>query len=226
MRGYLIWDFDDTLAFNKKRWAGVLHELVLRELPDYSATVEDIRRYMQSGFYWHTPEIGHAHIENRDQWWEGIYPQLELALASNHVELEIAKKLTREFPEAYLELSNWSLFDDTLSTLRQLSERGWQHLILSNHVPELESLVTVLGLSGHVEKIFNSALIGYEKPHPEMFRCVLEYVNGAKTWMIGDNLNADVRGAERAGIPAILVRKFQDKALHFCPNLTSLLKVI
>ncbi len=222
MKDYLIWDFDDTLAFHTKRWAGVLHSLVMREIPDCSKTVEDIRRYTHSGFYWHTAEVGHPHIQSRDEWWEGIYPQLELALTLNEVEPLLARKLARAFPVAYLELSNWHLFDDTLPTLEQLSSQGWRHLILSNHVPELEELVKGLGLSEHIEKIFNSAVIGYEKPHPEIFKPVLNYMDGTQFWMIGDNVIADVRGAEAVGIPAILVRKPHDTARRFCSDLTTL----
>jgi putative hydrolase of the HAD superfamily len=219
MKGYLIWDFDDTLAYSTKRWAGILHELLLVEMSNHSSTIEEVRNYTKSGFYWHTPEVGHTHIQSRNEWWEGIYPQLELALTSNNVEPELAKKLARDFPAAYLELSNWRLFDDTLLVLQQLSSHGWKHLILSNHVPELEALVKGLGLSAHIEKVFNSALIGYEKPHPEIFRCVLKYLDGAQAWMIGDNPVADVQGANALGIPAILVRKPFGGVNYFCKDL-------
>jgi putative hydrolase of the HAD superfamily len=226
MKGYLIWDFDDTLAYNPKRWAGVLHELLLSEVPNHPSTVEEVRKYTQSGFYWHTPEVGHKHIQSRDEWWEGIYPQLELALTSNQVEPVLARKLARAFPAAYLELSNWRLFDDTLITLQQLSAQGWRHLILSNHVPELAILLKGLGLSEHVEKVFNSAIIGYEKPHSEMFRAAVKYVNGVQAWMIGDNPNADVRGAEALGIQAILVRKPCPDVKYFCSDLSKVIEIL
>lgn len=226
MGRYLIWDFDDTLAYHTKRWAGILHSLAIQEIPNYSASVEDIRRNTHSGFYWHTPEIAHTHIQSHDAWWEGIYPQLELALTSNSVEPALANKLARAFPAAYLELTNWRLFDDTLPTLQELSKQGWKHLVLSNHVPELEDLLQGLGLSAHLEKVFNSAVIGYEKPHPEIFRSVLTYIDGAQAWMIGDNPVADVQGAETVGIPAILVRKPFDGVDYFCQTLFDLPKIL
>ena len=40
---------------------------------------------------------------------------------------------------------------------------------LMNHVPELESIVSGVGLGGLIETVFTSALTGYEKPHPEAF---------------------------------------------------------
>ncbi|MGH9197011.1 MAG: HAD-IA family hydrolase, partial [Acidimicrobiia bacterium] len=58
-----------------------------------------------------------------------------------------------------------------------------------------------------VESVFTSARIGYEKPHPEAFRTVLSHITDADNiWMVGDNPVADVAGAEKVGIPGILVR--------------------
>lgn len=80
--------------------------------------------------------------------------------------------------------------------------------MLSNHVPELEPIILSLGLGPHLERIFNSALIGYEKPNPEAFRHALAGCGSpARAWMVGDNIEADVHGAESVGLPAILVRR-------------------
>jgi putative hydrolase of the HAD superfamily len=79
--------------------------------------------------------------------------------------------------------------------------------VLSNHVPELSTLVEQLGLGGLVERVFSSAATGYEKPHPEAFRLALRaFGDPVRRWMVGDNPTADVAGAEAIGIPAILVR--------------------
>ncbi len=39
-------------------------------------------------------------------------------------------------------------------------------------------------------------------------------------WMVGDNADADVAGAEEAGIPAILVRKHREGVGRYCEDLT------
>jgi putative hydrolase of the HAD superfamily len=55
--------------------------------------------------------------------------------------------------------------------------------------------------------VFSSALIGYDKPHPEAFRHALRACGEpARRWMVGDNPVADVRGAQTVGIPALLIR--------------------
>jgi putative hydrolase of the HAD superfamily len=112
--------------------------------------------------------------------------------------------------------------------LQTLSERGWEHLLLSNHVPELRDVLKVLGLDQHLSAVFNSAETGYEKPHPQAFRAVLEYT-GYKDplWMIGDNYAVDILDAERMGIPnGILVRKPHPAAPIFCADLWQVLGIL
>ena len=95
-----------------------------------------------------------------------------------------------------------------MPVLERLRAQGWQHAILSNHVPELPSLVEALGLSRLVEPVITSAATGYEKPHPEAFALALHLCGRPRqVWMVGDNPVADVAGAEAAGIPAVLVRR-------------------
>ena len=102
----------------------------------------------------------------------------------------------------------WRLFDDSLPALERLGEAGWRHVILSNHVPELGQLVSGLGLDRHIETVLCSAVTGYEKPHPEAFAAAVGLRrNGEPVWMVGDNPEADVEGARRAGLEAVLVRR-------------------
>ena len=66
-----------------------------------------------------------------------------------------------------------------------------------------------------MKKSINSAEIGYEKPHPEIYnRALVKYGHADKLWMIGDNILADVLGAEQVGIKAILVRRADTRAKH------------
>ena len=83
-----------------------------------------------------------------------------------------------------------------------------EHVILSNHVPELGQLVSGLGLDRHIETVLCSAVTGYEKPHQEAFAAALGLRgDGEPVWMVGDNPEADVEGARRAGLEAVLVRR-------------------
>lgn len=98
-----------------------------------------------------------------------------------------------------------------MPALQALSGAGWRHVIVSNHVPELEQLVADLGLAAHFEAVVTSALVGYEKPHPEIFRIATALTGTGRTVMVGDNPVADVEGARSAGLEAHLVRRTDDR---------------
>ena len=81
--------------------------------------------------------------------------------------------------------------------------------------------------AGLFDHVTNSAVIGYEKPHPEIFRLALEAAgNPTSAWMVGDNVTADILGAEQAGISGILVRKVDPRARWNCHSLEEVLTVI
>jgi putative hydrolase of the HAD superfamily len=109
---------------------------------------------------------------------------------------------------------------DTLPTLDTLSTRGWKHAIVSNHIPELDRIVSALGLMDRIDVFVNSAVVGYEKPNPAIFKLALAKAGDPKdVWMVGDNIDADVLGAEAAGIRSILVRKSDQRAQRCCESL-------
>jgi putative hydrolase of the HAD superfamily len=98
------------------------------------------------------------------------------------------------------------VFPEAGSCLRAVADAGGRNVILSNHVPELARLVADLGLAEHVQRIFTSAVVGWEKPNRVFFEHALAAMgHPARTWMVGDNPLADVAGAEAVGIPAILI---------------------
>jgi putative hydrolase of the HAD superfamily len=217
----LIWDFDGTLGYRHGGWGTVLIEVLGQNVPEIDVTPEQIRPHLQTGFPWHTPERPHPHLRSPDEWWQALSPVFERAFRAIGLDAEQAHSLARHVPETYAAPLHWRLFDDVLPTLTHLSSNEWTHVVLSNHVPELPDIVRHLGLGDLVAHTFSSAQIGYEKPHLQAFRTVTEaYPASEHIWMIGDSLEADVVGAMRAGIPAILVRKPHRDAPHYCAHLS------
>jgi len=217
----LIWDFDGTLGYREGVWwAMSFLELLDREMPDHPFTRDQIAPHLRSGFPWHSPEQPHTHIAGADQWWEALEPLFERVFLALGIESGPARVLAPQVRPVYCNPARWRLFDDTLPALDDLSERGWTHVILSNHVPELAEFAAALGLDSRVAAIFNSARLGYEKPHPQIFREALAFIgNGGPTWMIGDNYVADILGAAAVGVPGVLVRQPHDAARLFCADL-------
>jgi putative hydrolase of the HAD superfamily len=219
---YLIWDFDGTLGYREGRsWAVVLLETLDWQMPGHPYTADQLAPYLRSGFPWHMPEQPHTHIATADQWWAEMTPVFVAAFGALGLDTAPAARLAEHVRPIYSDPARFRLFDDTLPALDALSARGWTHVILSNHVPEFDGIAAALGLTSRMAAVFNSAWLGYEKPHPQIFRQVLDILDGGgPKWMIGDNFTADVRGAEAMGLPAILVRKPNVDARYFAPDLT------
>ncbi len=228
MRKCLIWDFDGTLGYRAGRlWAVPLLDVIRVTFPASDVNVEQLRPHLRAGFPWHTPEIPHPELDSPDRWWEALYPVFERAYQAVGFDAEPARAMARAVREMYLAPHNWHLFDDTPPALEELARRGWTHVILSNHVPELRDIMRYLALDRFIARVFNSAETGYEKPHRRAFDAVLDAFPGpGAIWMIGDSLAADVAGAEAAGIPAVLVRASHETARHCCASLAELPAIV
>ncbi len=221
-RKYLIWDFDGTLAWRPGGWTGAVISILRQSSTGVSATPDQVRPYLQSGFPWHAPENPHPGLSPAE-WWEDLQPVLARAFKGVGVTNGDCHVLARRVRAAYLDPHGWQRYNDSLPALGMLSARGWKHILLSNHVPELPDLLDCLGLTGFFIATFNSAETGYEKPNPKAFRNVLEWIGpGATAWMIGDSFASDVLGALEVGLPAILVRKPHKDAPIYCATLNEI----
>lgn len=237
-KGYLLWDFDGTLGYRKDglrgdAWSMSMVEAIKRVDPKTTISHEQIRPYISSkydwtktkhddvkphidcNFPWHEPEVEHFHLNTPELWWahlRNVFYKVYRALGFTESE---SKEISNYVQPIFLDLSYWELFDDTLDVLNRLEHLGWHHMIVSNHVPELKTITGHLGLNELVPDMINSAEVGVEKPHPLIFNTALEKANHSENvWMIGDNIIADVLGAERAGINGVLVRENDSRAKY------------
>lgn len=228
MPNYLIWDFDGTLGYRDGgMWTASLAKVLQIERPDFSFEVEAIRPHMQSGFPWHTPDLPHTHITSADAWWNSLCPLFAKTFEGIGLPADKANRLSRKVRDVYADPLTWRLFDDTLISLQRLTESGWRHCLLSNHVPELSMILSHLGILDEFAIVVNSADTGYEKPHPEAFkRLIAAIAQSAAVWMIGDGYEADVAGAQAVGIPGILVRKHYPRAEHYQNDLLGVVSIL
>lgn len=217
----LIWDFDGTLAHRRGEtgWSLLLAEVLDAEEPGHALSPHSFRPYLRDGFPWHRPEVAHPELCEPDAWWAAVRPVLARAYESAGYPEARALELASAAQRLYVEPAGWTLFDGTVSTLERLAADGWEHAILSNHVPELREIVRSLGLDRLLVALSCSAETGYEKPHPRAFEELLEQLQPDEAWMVGDNVVADVLGAEALGIPAILVRRPDPRATRYADTL-------
>jgi HAD superfamily hydrolase (TIGR01549 family) len=202
----VIFDFDGTLAHRPGMWTKCLADVLADYLPDNGVPIDDLRLLLREGFPWHTPELDHTHVKDPDQWWRLLQPTFERAFAAVGADRAATPTLMAAIRSRYCDPHSFKLYDDTLEALELLRQKNARAVILSNHVPELPRIVDGLGLGDLVDDVLTSAIIGYEKPHPEAFRLALGSVPPERACMIGDNPVADIAGAQRIGARAVLVR--------------------
>jgi putative hydrolase of the HAD superfamily len=202
MNKALFWDFDGTLAYCKRGWTKSMADTL--EFFGYTFDYQDVKAHMSAGFTWHGPEKDYTNVIG-DKWWDFIFRYLNKL----YVKLNITgdfDELNNHLRDIFLSPDNYVLYDDTEPTLKKCRQAGFKNFILSNNYPELYEIVKALGLGGYFDGCVVSANIGFEKPRKEIFEYALKAAGYPDScYMIGDNPDADVKGAKAAGIPAILV---------------------
>ncbi len=110
--------------------------------------------------------------------------------------------------------TNWELEEDAVPTLKKLVENGYRLGIISNagDDTDVQQLARKFGITQFFDFILTSAACSYRKPHPRIFELALAnwYCPPSEAVMIGDNLDADVRGAQEVGIYGIWLNRRAD----------------
>jgi putative hydrolase of the HAD superfamily len=119
-------------------------------------------------------------------------------------------------------------FDDTLSTLKDLNNRGLILGLISNVVQDMEPTYTELGLQPYLDFKVTSAEVGCDKPNPEIFQAALKkaQVKPDEVVYVGDQYDLDIVGARGVGMTALLLDRndyFPD--ITDCPRIRSLTEV-
>lgn len=131
-----------------------------------------------------------------------------LRFADTFTHLGIDPELFPEaFEEEYLHIcpTKTNLFPNAIETLAYLQRKYKLHLISNGFKEACEKKLEHSKLKPYFKTIVISELFGVNKPDPRIFEHALQHGEAEKTTsiMIGDSLDADVRGAQNAGIDAI-----------------------
>jgi 2-haloalkanoic acid dehalogenase type II len=107
--------------------------------------------------------------------------------------------------------SNWTLEEDAIPTLQKLRKMGYNLGIISNAGDDrdVQQLARSFGITEYFDFILTSAACSYRKPHPRIFELALSnwYCPPNEAVMVGDNLDADIRGAQEVGIYGIWINR-------------------
>ena len=153
-------------------------------------------------------------------WWM-FYSQLlsEIGLEDDAVRDQLVASIRNS--------GNW----DTIhpGTAEQLHEIGKRYpvAVISNADGKIEDVLQRCGIADCFHTITDSGLVGYEKPHPEIFRQALESLDAKpeESLYVGDVYSVDYLGATGAGMQAVLMDvpgAYLDKGVARVESLTEL----
>ncbi len=117
------------------------------------------------------------------------------------------ESLGKEMEAAYIHRSpqQQQLIEGSQEVLNYLKNKYTLHII-TNGFKEVQHIkIENSGLSKYFEEVFTSDHIGWNKPDQRIFEHALRHLTASpqECVMIGDDLQADVRGAMNAGIHAV-----------------------
>ncbi len=120
---------------------------------------------------------------------------------------DLPDEVFRSIHAAFRERTAWHVYPDVEPSLTWLREEGIRLAVISNWLWEAPELFHEVGLARHFEELIVSARLGYDKPHPEIFRRALELmdVSPERAMHVGDSYPADVLGARAAAITPVLI---------------------
>ena len=204
----LIFDFDHTLAYRDGMWTATIYE-ILQENDYNNISYNKIEPFTHIGFPWYDYEIPHKVFFKDLSWWEYMEKMIKNIFLNLDIKDKEANKFSKLFKDKYLNIEKWHLFGDTYEALTKANKNNFECYILTNHTPEIRDIIKGLEINKFIKKVYNSADIGYEKPHYKIYQALLNDLNDKPEnfIMIGDNYISDITGARSNGINAILVRK-------------------
>jgi 2-haloalkanoic acid dehalogenase type II len=136
-------------------------------------------------------------------------------LLLRHLGLPLDRKLLRKIQTRWFYYAECPLFPDANPVLSKLRERGLKMGIISTgYEQDIDAITQKTGLQKKLfEVIVGADTLKKTKPDPEVFKYALTKlkVKPQETLFVGDEINADYRGAENAGIHALLIQRTENK---------------
>ncbi len=108
--------------------------------------------------------------------------------------------------------------------LHQLKSLGRTLAVVSNSDGTVERVLERQGLRPYLDAVFDSHIVGFEKPDPRLFLHALEATgtHAESTLHVGDLYSTDIEGGRAAGVHTALVDPFDDWDGVDCPRFKDL----
>ena len=151
---------------------------------------------------------------------ESTYTQVLREVLKDKGYQNVPSKILRNALDALFAVtqSNWALEEDAIPMLKKLEETGYRLGIVSNagDDQDVQELVRRFKIRQYFDFILTSAASSYRKPHPRIFELALAnwYLLPSEAVMVGDNLTADIQGAQNAGLYGVWISRRADPQME------------
>lgn len=203
----IFFDMDDTLLdavnANVIAWETVCAEVA----PQLGCDAEKLRMTIrkEGGAFWKDESlVGHWRVDL-----EGARALVvEKALISLELETSLAKRIAADYSCIHRE--HLKPFEDAFATLEAVRASGKRVGLITNGPKALQrDKIERFGLQPYMDVIVIEGEFGRGKPDPAVFRHALATVgvDAPEAWHVGDNLYADVGGAQGAGMHGVWIHR-------------------
>jgi putative hydrolase of the HAD superfamily len=189
---HTLWDFDKNSAF---AFDAIFKERgIAISLPDF------LNIYIpRNQHYWKLYQVNQiSHEELRYFRLKDVFDALQF---------EVSDAIIHQISEDYINyLPEYNhLFDGAIEILDYLKTNYKLHIITNGFASVQTKKLTNSNIGHYFDTITNSEMAGVKKPHPTIFDFALSLANASKkeSLMIGDSYEADIVGAQEAGIEAV-----------------------
>jgi HAD superfamily hydrolase (TIGR01549 family) len=150
----------------------------------------------------------HPELEHDEEIWVAFTERIIRGMGG---EADSAYECAVAMTEAWEHAEHFELYEDALPVLEELRVQGLKLGLVSNTGRNLDEFVAHHRLD--VDAAIGSGAFGRTKPHPTIFRAVLERlgVEPGDAAMVGDSPEDDVEGARAAGIEAAFLLDRDDR---------------
>ncbi len=156
--------------------------------------------------------IGQDLLNAEKLWWRDVVRQV----FSGRMTEALLEPYFSEVFEAFRGSETWELLPETRSVLKRLRSRGYRLGVISNFDSRLYDVLESLHILDFLECVIISSRAGAAKPDPRIFHEALAAVglSASEALHVGDSLEADVQGALRAGLTAVLMDPMREYAVQ------------
>jgi HAD superfamily hydrolase (TIGR01662 family) len=207
----ILFDLGGTLMYSRQPWEPILqqgYEALARSLCENGldldcASLPDAIRYHLDRYF----------ARREQDLVETTYFVVLKNLLAENGHKDVEPIIIRNALDAFYRhtQANWHLEEDALLMLRTLEAGGYRLGIVSNagDSQDVFQLVERFEIGPFFDFVLTSADCSFRKPHPHIFELALAHWNLSppEAAMVGDSLDADIRGAQQLGMTGIWITR-------------------